>query len=65
MVETIFYISVLKSQECQCGRNKKPKFALCYRCYKELPNDIQRNLYRKIGEGFEEAYEECVEWLND
>lgn len=60
-----FYTSVLKSEECQCGRNKKRGMALCYNCFKELPNDMQRNLYNRLNSGFQEAYEEAVKYLNE
>lgn len=58
-----FYIEVLKSEECQCERWKRQKMAFCWHCYKQLPQDMQRALYRRIGDGFEEAYEDAVKWL--
>lgn len=58
-----WYVEEFLSEECLCGRPKKPRFSFCYRCYKALPGDIQRRLYRMIGYGYEEAFEEGVKWL--
>lgn len=60
-----FYLGVLKSNECQCGRTKHKRRAFCYSCYKTLPEDMASALYQRMRHGFEEAYEEVNEWLND
>lgn len=57
------YIDALMSNECACGKTKQPKKSFCYRCYKALPRDMQRDLYRRIGNGYEEAFEEAVKYL--
>ena len=59
-----FYVNVLKSPECQCGRTKKPGRALCWPCYQPLPRYMQDDLHQSLGDGFEEAYEAAVAWLN-
>lgn len=59
-----FYFEELRSEECQCGRAKKRGWALCHKCYSSLPHEMQIALYRQIGDGYEEAYEEAVAWLN-
>ena len=61
--ERAFYVKALGSDECQCGREKKPGLALCYRCFKSLPREMQQALYSPLGAGFEEAYEKAVKWL--
>ncbi len=58
-----FYIDLLKSEECLCGRTKQARKAVCWSCWKALPQEHQKALYRRIGQGFEEAYEEAVQWL--
>lgn len=63
--DRLFYAGVLKGEECQCGRYKQPGYALCFRCYRELPGDLKRALYRRMGEGFEAAYDEAVSYLTD
>lgn len=60
-----FYLNELKAEECVCGGSKKRGFAFCYQCYKTLPVHLQRDLYRQIMHGFEEAYDESVEYLKD
>jgi len=59
-----FYLTVLRSNGCQCGGHKKPRQALCWSCYRQLPTEMRMALYRPVGSGFEEAYEEAVKWLN-
>ena len=59
-----FYIEVLKGNGCQCGRPKYRGKALCFHCYKLLPRDLQADLYKSIGNGFEEAYEQAISYLN-
>lgn len=61
--DRIFYMKALKSDECLCERYKHPGYAFCWRCYKSLPVEMQRALYKKIGNGFEAAYEEAVKFL--
>ena len=49
----------LLSAECECGRAKKSGNSFCNRCYKALPKYLQRRLYRRVGEGYEEAHGEA------
>lgn len=58
-----FYVKLLASEECLCGRPKQRKRAVCYGCFRELPEPMQRALHRPVGRGFEEACEEAVRWL--
>ena len=60
-----FYLQELQSEECQCGRWKKPGYSFCFICYRRLPRDMQRALYRRVFDGYEEAYEEAVAFLTD
>jgi len=52
-----FYVEELQSDECACGRAKKPGFSFCYTCYRTLPFDLQRALYKRVREGYEAAYD--------
>ena len=61
--DRLFYIKELRSEECFCGRWKQSGYSFCYGCYRELPRDMQAALYRRMGEGYELAYEEAVRWL--
>jgi hypothetical protein len=59
-----FYARYIKSNECiNCDKEKKPGFAFCYSCYKRLPSELQRGLYKGIGHGFEKEFEEAVKFL--
>ncbi len=59
-----FYITELKSDECQCGRSKKPGLSFCPRCFYLLPPYMRTDLYQKIGHGYEESYDLAVKFLN-
>lgn len=64
MSEIKFYISELGSDECQCGRSKMPGRSFCYKCYTSLSRDMRRDLYQKVGDGYEEAHDAAVHYLN-
>jgi hypothetical protein len=55
----------IASDICACCNIKKPGFAFCYGCLTALPDNLKLSLYRPLRDGFEEAYEEAVEWLNE
>lgn len=63
--ENGFYVRELLSEECACGRIKKPWFAFCFKCYNSLPKDLQNGLFQKIGNGYNEAYDDAVEYLTE
>ena len=60
-----FYISELKSEECQCGEWKRSGMSFCYKCYVSLPRLVQKALYTSFGQGYEEAYDEAIKYLSD
>jgi hypothetical protein len=61
-----FYLDVLKSNECACGREKPPRYAFCGRCYHSLPGDMMLAIsFLKLGQGFENAYEDAVKYLEE
>jgi len=61
--ELKFYLDELTSDECACGQPKKAGHSFCYRCYMRLPGDMRRDLWKRIGDGYEAAYEAAVKWL--
>lgn len=63
--DTKFYLEELKSDECRCGAWKRERNTFCYVCYKSLPGDIQKGLYKPIGDGYEEAREEAEKFFQD
>ena len=55
MTDTKFYVQSLRSEECLCGRKKKSGMTFCYICYKSLSRDMQKKLYQRMGDGYEDA----------
>ena len=46
-----------------CDGVKRPKQSHCGRCYHQLPKGMQRALYLRFGEGYEEAYAAACAYL--
>ena len=65
MSDKMFYIGILKSEECYCDKAKKSGMAFCYLCYSSLPKNMKSELWSRVGHGFEEAYEAATKWLGD
>ena len=61
--DRLWYIREFKGNECACGKTKRERTAFCFPCFKQLPRTYQMALYQDIGDGYEEAYEDAVEWL--
>lgn len=59
-----FYVDELGSEECFCGRIKKSGRSFCYPCFSSLSPELKRDLYQRIGSGYEEAYEAAVAYLD-
>lgn len=49
----------LFSAECECGRAKQPRQSFCRTCFYHLPKLLRARLYKRVGEGYEEAYAEA------
>lgn len=50
--------------ECSaCGGVKRKGMSHCSRCYHRLPKPMQYALYRRFGEGYEEAFADSNAWL--
>jgi len=58
-----FYYKELMSEECACGESKKKGFSFCYSCYQQLDGGMKKDLYQKIGYGYEEAYNAALKVL--
>lgn len=63
--DKLWYIREFKSNECVCGKTKKPGSAFCYSCFMKLPYTYRMATYQRMGDGYEEAYENSVEWLRE
>lgn len=51
---------VLRATHCQCGHRKSYGHAVCGRCYWALPADLKRDLYLRVGHGFEAHYQRAL-----
>lgn len=59
------YLEALFSTECVCGGAKKSGRSVCYQCWSRLSENMQNRLYLPMGDGYEEAYEEAVDFLEN
>lgn len=59
-----WYIKGLGGTQCACDRTKKRGFSFCYSCYSALPHHLKQALYKKVGSGYGEAYEEAHKYLH-
>ncbi len=48
-----------------CQGVKQNRNAFCRLCYQQLPRALQRCLWKRFGEGFEEAYHACLSWFRE
>lgn len=46
-----------------CDKAKRTHQAFCSFCYRELPAALRKCLWKRFGEGFEEAYQACLSWF--
>lgn len=56
-------VGELASTTCRCGRTKRRRQTFCFACFHALPPPLRAALYRRIGEGYEEAYAAAVAHL--
>lgn len=59
------YLRDLMSNECLCGKTKKKGHSFCYEDFKALPQDLKNDLYSRMGDGYEQAYDAAVKWLEE
>lgn len=59
------YLDVFRSETCEaCGAPKHSGKCFCYGCFKSLSTRLQRGLYKRFGQGYEEAYTEALAVLS-
>jgi hypothetical protein len=46
-----------------CNGAKRSHGAFCLPCYRLLPNALKRSLWKRFGNGFEEAYQASLSWF--
>ena len=63
MKKWLKYFNEIRGVECQCGNFKRSKQTFCRSCYSKLPINMQNDLFKTIGDGYEEAYDQAVTFL--
>lgn len=48
-----------------CSGTKQRHNAFCKRCYRQLPRALQKCLWQRFGEGFEQAYVASLSWFRE
>lgn len=56
-------LQAFRSDKCICGAKKKPQMSHCRKCYYRLPFDLRQSLYKRFGQGYEEAYQASIQHL--
>jgi hypothetical protein len=56
-------VKELQSETCYCGAKKRGMQTFCRKDYYALPPKMRQALYNRIGEGYEEAYQEARKYL--
>ncbi len=56
-------IDELMGTKCRCGANKKTQNTFCGVCFHKLPKPMKYALYKRVGDGYEEAYLAAVAHL--
>ena len=46
-----------------CDGVKRAHNAFYLACYRQLPQALKTSLWKRFGEGFEEAYQACLSWF--
>jgi hypothetical protein len=54
---------MLRGNRCSCHKIKVVKQAFCGDCFHALPPAMQKALYKRLGKGFEQAYQAAKDWL--
>lgn len=56
-LNTLLITRSFRSTTCPCcGRVKQSSQSFCYKCFKCLPTKLRNDLYKRFGEGYEEAF---------
>lgn len=63
MINTRDAVWALQGRQCACGRAKGTMKSFCNKCYYALPPAMKRALYKRVGQGYEQAYTRALERL--
>ncbi len=65
MIDANQAVEELLGTECKgCGGSKSSRMSHCRKCYFALPKYLRHDLYKRVGEGYEEAYEKSLKSLH-
>lgn len=53
----------LLADKCACGAKKQVRRSFCGRCYYALTEEQRRDLYQRMGDGYEAAHDAAIESL--
>jgi hypothetical protein len=53
----------LQGKKCRCGHRKVAGQTFCRDCFYALPQQMRDDLYKRMGQGYEEAYQAAVDYL--
>lgn len=53
----------LNATQCKCGAPKTPGRSFCRVCYYALPHHMRKLLFSRIGEGYEAAWIDAIDFL--
>lgn len=63
--DAVDLVNELEGTVCPCGGPKASRNTFCRTCYFTLPYDMRQALYRRIGEGYQEAYAAAIAHLKE
>lgn len=58
-------VDELEGRRCRCRRRKAAGQPFCSHCFCLLPPQLRARLGNRLGQGFEQAYAECQQFLGD
>lgn len=61
--QTKLLIDELIGTKCRCGNTKRTRNTFCGRCYFRLPMQLRNDLYKGVGNGYEQAYAAAISIL--
>lgn len=65
-MESNAIFEIFAGTRCQgCDRQKRKHSAFCIDCYRQLPPALKSSLWKRFGQGFEEAYHACLSWFRE
>lgn len=56
-------VAELTTTRCRCGKGKASGKSFCYFCFAKLDQASKKALYKRVGDGYEEAYTAAVKKL--